>query len=70
MERFPTAIGRRIIAAIDGLATNPRPPRCIKLADGDAWRIRVGDYRVIYHIDDAARTVTIIRVAHRDSAYR
>ena len=56
----------RISKAIDTLADNPRPPGClqVKTAEG-LWRIRVGDWRIGYEIDDEARTVTIITVGHR-----
>ena len=61
----------RIIARIHALADNPRPPGCRKLAGSDNdWRIRIGDYRVIYEIDDAARNVRIFRVRHRREAYQ
>ena len=55
---------------IDALRDEPRPPGCRKLADYRGWRIRVGDYRVVYEIDDAARTVTVLRVGHRKEIYR
>jgi mRNA interferase RelE/StbE len=52
------------------LAENPRPPGCRKLQDRIGWRIRVGNYRVVYEIDDAARIVTVLKVAHRKDVYR
>jgi mRNA interferase RelE/StbE len=55
---------------IYGLRDEPRPPGCRKLADSPGWRIRVGDYRVVYGIDDAARTVTVLQVSHRKEIYR
>ncbi len=60
----------RLVAAIQALATNPRPPSCAKLTGRDAWRIRVGTYRVIYEIDDGPRIVTIVDVGHRRDIYR
>ena len=64
-------INDRVIAAIRALATNPRPPGCRKLAGSkDDWRIRVGDYRVVYEIADAIRSVRINRVRHRREVYR
>jgi mRNA interferase RelE/StbE len=60
----------RIDAKILQLADNPRPPGCKKLKGyEDQWRIRIGDYRVIYILDDQARTVTITHVAHRREVY-
>jgi mRNA interferase RelE/StbE len=60
-----------MIRAIERLATNPRPKGCRKLEGADnLWRIRVGDYRVIYSVDDARRIVDIIAIRHRSEAYR
>jgi mRNA interferase RelE/StbE len=62
---------RRITRAAESLASNPRPPGVKKLAGpGDHWRIRVGDYRIIYEIRDAILLVLIIRVGHRGDVYR
>ncbi len=51
--------------AISALAQEPRPPRVKKLASSGLWRIRVGQYRVVYHIDDKERLVIVVRVARR-----
>jgi mRNA interferase RelE/StbE len=52
------------------LAANPRPPGCKKLKGGDnEWRIRIGDYRVIYTIDDRSLHVDVTRVRHRSEVY-
>lgn len=57
--------------AIRALAINPRPPGCRKLVGSKSdWRIRVGDYRVIYEIADAIRVVRVNRVRHRREVYR
>lgn len=61
----------RIHPKIDALAEQPRPPGCDKLEGlGDAYRIRVGDYRIVYEIDDARQQITITRIAHRRDVYR
>jgi len=61
----------RIIEKIRLLTTTPRPPGCKKLSGEDrAWRIRVGDYRVVYEINDSAQCVEIRVVAHRREVYR
>jgi mRNA interferase RelE/StbE len=52
------------------LSDEPRPAGCRKLADHPGWRIRVGDYRVVYEVDDAAKMVTVLRVGHRKEIYR
>ena len=59
----------RVCDAIRSLAGNPRPPGCRKLVGRDGWRVRVGDYRVIYEIDDPARTVLVLHVGHRRDIY-
>ena len=57
--------------AISTLAENPRPPGCLKMTGpGDEWRIRVGDWRVVYRIDDGRVVVIVVRVAPRGGAYR
>jgi len=56
--------------AIWNLRQEPRPTGCQKLTGREGWRIRVGDYRVIYEIDDVQRTVTVLHVGHRRDVYR
>jgi mRNA interferase RelE/StbE len=71
LSRLSPDIHDRVITAIRALATNPRPPGCRKLAGSKHdWRIRVGDYRVVYEIADQIRVVRINRVRHRREAYR
>ena len=60
----------RLVPRLEQLATEPRPPGCKKLRGGDKeWRIRVGDYRVVFEIDDRARAVDVTRIAHRSEVY-
>jgi mRNA interferase RelE/StbE len=60
-----------MIAAIQALSENPRPTGCRKLTTTDNdWRIRVGDYRVIYEIDDAVQVLRVNRIRHRREVYR
>jgi mRNA interferase RelE/StbE len=71
LARLSSEIHDRVITAIRALATNPRPPGCRKLAGRKHdWRIRVGDYRVIYEIADEIRIVRVNRVRHRREVYR
>jgi mRNA interferase RelE/StbE len=71
LERLPSSIGRRIFDRIEALTKAPRPPGVIKLQGSkNLWRMRVGDYRVIYSIDDDARAVDISAIRHRRDAYR
>jgi mRNA interferase RelE/StbE len=70
LHRLPLEVTARIQNAIDGLADDPRPPACVKLRGGAGWRIRVGDYRVIYDVDDGEQVVTVLRAGHRRDVYR
>ena len=71
LGRLSSEVHDRVITAIQALATNPRPPGCRKLTGSkNDWRIRVGDYRVIYEIADAIRVVRVNRVRHRREVYR
>jgi mRNA interferase RelE/StbE len=63
-------IRRRILQEIDRLSDTPRPPGCKKLKGRDAYRIRVGDYRVVYEVRDDVLVVLVVRVAHRSEAYK
>ena len=60
----------RFGAAIDALAADPRPHGAEKLAGRDDFRIRVGDYRIVYAVDDTERLVLVARIAHRREVYR
>ncbi len=60
----------RIQPRIRELANDPRPPGCKKLRGArNLWRIRVGDYRVVYTVNDTAKTVDVTRIAHRREVY-
>jgi mRNA interferase RelE/StbE len=71
LNRLPAAVFERVVPEIRALAANPRPHGCAKLAGSRSdYRIRVGDYRVLYEIADHVRIVRILRVRHRREAYR
>jgi len=71
LERLDAQLVRRIFTHIESLAAYPRPPGCCKLQGSDnLWRIRVGDYRVVYSIDDRAAAIDISIVGHRKDVYR
>ncbi|MGO8789576.1 MAG: type II toxin-antitoxin system RelE family toxin [Terriglobia bacterium] len=59
----------RVRDAIRALAEDPRPPNCLKLTGRDGWRLRVGDFRVVYEIDDKQRNVTVFHIGHRRDVY-
>ena len=68
--RLPDNIQTRIARAMLALETNPRPSGVVKLAGREGWRIRAGDYRVIYTINDAKKEVVIFAIGHRREIYR
>jgi len=61
---------KRLVARMRRLAKDPRPPGCEKLSGHEKYRVRQGDYRILYSIDDADGTVIIIKVGHRRDVYR
>lgn len=71
MDKLPAIALKKIGMAIDDLAEEPRPPGCVKLKGTIEylWRIRVGDYRVIYAIADKIEVIDIRRVRHRKDVY-
>lgn len=70
LERLPAATVRRIFDKMSALQKESRPHGCRKLeGEGELYRIRVGDYRIIYEISDSDRTVLITRIRHRREAY-
>ena len=61
----------RLREAIDALAENPRAPGSVKLqGDGELYRVRVGDYRIVYQIQDAVLVVLVVQIGHRREIYR
>ena len=60
----------RVVARIRGLAEDPRPPGSEKLSGHDRYRLRQGDYRVVYAVDDAERIVEVVKIGHRREVYR
>jgi mRNA interferase RelE/StbE len=70
LEAVPKKDREKLVAKIQALANNPRPPGSEKLAGDDKYRVRYGVYRVLYEVDDATVVVVVVRVAHRREAYR
>jgi len=69
LSKLPNAIATRIEDRMLDLEGDPRPPGCKKLKGRDAWRIRIGDYRLIYEINDGKLIVTVITIGHRREVY-
>ncbi len=71
LDRVPEPDFSRVAAALLKLEAVPRPPGCLKLHGLDGWRIRVGNWRIIYHINDANAVITIVAVKRRcEDTYR
>lgn len=72
LNKLPEAMRDRVDAEIDALADDPRPPgaKALKGPFRGLWRVQVGDYRVIYDVDDSAHVVIIAAVGHRSKVYR
>ena len=70
IEALPLKDRRRVITRIQGLAANPRPAGCEKLSGEEKYRIRQGDYRILYEIVDRDLIVTVVRVGNRRDVYR
>lgn len=71
LQQLPRQVFSTALNAIAALAHTPRPPGVKKLVGSRSdWRIRIGEYRILYEIDDTAQTVTAMRVEHRRDAYR
>ncbi|MEO8625931.1 MAG: type II toxin-antitoxin system RelE/ParE family toxin [Candidatus Limnocylindrales bacterium] len=70
LEELPAKVRPRVVERVDALAGNPRPIGCEQLSGEKKYRIRQGDYRIVYGIDDAALIVTIVKIGHRRDVYR
>jgi mRNA interferase RelE/StbE len=68
--KLPRNDNRKVMARINGLSENPRASGCEKLAGHESYRVRQGDYRIIYTIDDGRVIVEVIRIGHRRDVYR
>lgn len=70
LRKIPKEDLRRVVAKINNLAIDPRPQGSLKLSGDDRYRIRQGDWRVVYGIDDSKRLVDIAKIGHRAEIYR
>lgn len=70
LELVPAKDRRRLALRIERLATDPRPHGCEKLTGLEAYRLRQGDYRVVYGVDDDAREILVVKIGNRRDVYR
>jgi mRNA interferase RelE/StbE len=70
LESVPVTDRKRIVARIRALADDPRPARAEKLSGEDKYRVRQGNYRILYEIVDGVLTVTVVKIGHRREVYR
>jgi mRNA interferase RelE/StbE len=71
IRKLPADVQRRVVLAAEALGVDPRPAGCQRLKGPESiWRIRVGDYRILYEIRDKALRVLVVRVGHRREVYR
>lgn len=70
LEAIPKRDLQRIMERISSLAASPRPRGCQKLSDRERYRVRQGNYRIIYSIQDLELTIWVVKVAHRREVYR
>jgi mRNA interferase RelE/StbE len=70
LEDLPRRDRLRAIARIRGLSAEPRPAGAEKLSGQEKYRVRQGNYRILYSIDDGEASVTVVRIAHRSHVYR
>lgn len=70
LEAIPTKDRRRVVTKIESLAGNPRPAGAEKLTGEDKYRLRQGDYRILYEIVDSELIVTVVRIGNRQDVYR
>ena len=67
---LPPETARKVLEAFESLRTDPRHRQSIKLSGGQSYRLRIGDYRLLYEIDDPEKKVTVYRIKHRREVYR
>jgi mRNA interferase RelE/StbE len=70
LEAVPQKDRRRPVSRIEGLRELPRPPGCEKLSGEEKYRLRQGDYRILYEVSDEDLLVTVVRIGHRRDVYR
>ncbi len=70
LDKLPAAVQTRITSKILSLESDPRPRLAKKLSGRDEYRLRIGDYRMLYTVDDTLGSVTVVAIGHRREVYR
>jgi mRNA interferase RelE/StbE len=71
LQQLPRKVFAAALQVIIGLSHDPRPAGVVKLVGSpNDWRVRIGEYRIVYAVDDATSTVTVMQVRHRREVYR
>jgi len=70
INKLPSSVSVSVISKLEALQENPKPAGSLKMHGSEGWRIRLGDYRIIYDIDDRQKLVVVRRVGHRREIYR
>lgn len=70
LQALPASDRTRVVTKIEGLASDPRPPGTEKLSGEEKYRLRQGDYRVLYSVDDSRKILVIVKIGHRRDVYR
>ena len=69
LDRLEASVFERILKKIRAISKDARPPGCLKLTEENGYRLRVGDYRILYRIDDSSKRIFIYRIKHRKDVY-
>lgn len=69
VRQLDRVVRRRVLVLLQALSDEPRPHGARRLRGRDGWRVRIGDYRVLYDIDDEGATVLVVKVGHRRDVY-
>lgn len=70
LRAIPKPDIQRVVARLQGLAHDPRPRGCEKMEGANLYRVRQGDWRVLYEVDDTAKRVMVVKIGHRREIYR
>ena len=70
LEALPRSYRQKVARKVSGLSSNPRPQGSEKLSGEEKYRLRQGDYRIVYEVNDGARQVIVVTIAHRKDVYR